>query len=102
MGSDRSLDEFTGGTRESSTAESVDADDDSKSDAGPGDDTTGAASATEALDSGESEEPALAVEPAESTYSWSPAGATCAACGASVERRWRDEGELVCADCKSW
>jgi hypothetical protein len=79
MGSDRSLDEFVGGTRESSTADTADAG-----------------------DSPDSEEIGVTVEPAESTYSWSPAGATCASCGATVERRWRDEGDLVCADCKSW
>lgn len=42
------------------------------------------------------------VEPARSTYAWSPDGADCAACGATVERRWRDESGLVCADCKGW
>ena len=57
---------------------------------------------------GASEDPAWpsldadAVAPARSTYAWSPAGADCAACGATVERRWRDETGLVCADCKTW
>ncbi|MFC4448821.1 DUF7573 domain-containing protein [Halorussus aquaticus] len=45
-------------------------------------------------------------DPAVSTYEWSPAGGECADCGASVERRWRADGErdggLVCADCKEW
>ena len=43
-----------------------------------------------------------AVEPAVSTYAFSPDGATCAACGAVVEKRWRDDGDLVCPDCKQW
>jgi len=43
-----------------------------------------------------------AVDPAVSTYAWSPDGADCAACGAVVERRWRDGDELVCSDCKEW
>jgi len=43
-----------------------------------------------------------AVDPARSTYDWSPEGAECAACGATVEARWRDEPGLVCADCKEW
>jgi hypothetical protein len=48
------------------------------------------------------EEPADAAEPAVSTYDWTPDGADCADCGATVERRWRDDGELVCTDCKTW
>lgn len=42
------------------------------------------------------------VEPAESTYAWSPDGDACAACGAVVERRWRDSDGLVCETCKTW
>ena len=42
------------------------------------------------------------VEPAVSTYDWTPTGADCEACGTAVERRWRDDGRLVCADCKAW
>lgn len=51
-------------------------------------------------------EAAESVEPAVSTYAWSPEGATCADCGESVEKRWRAEGQrggdLVCVDCKEW
>lgn len=36
------------------------------------------------------------------TYRWEPTGASCVACSASVERLWRDEDGLRCADCKSW
>lgn len=46
------------------------------------------------------------VDPAVSTFDWSPEGGECADCGESAERRWRAEGErggsLVCADCKQW
>ena len=46
------------------------------------------------------------VDPAVSTFDWSPEGGECADCGGSAERRWRAEGErggaLVCADCKDW
>lgn len=42
------------------------------------------------------------VEPAESTYAWSPEGATCAECGEVVKRRWTQDGVLVCGACKSW
>lgn len=37
-----------------------------------------------------------------STFDWSPGGAPCAACGDRVERRWRDDGRLVCEECKAW
>ncbi len=36
------------------------------------------------------------------TYGWAPDGVECAGCSATVERRWRDGDELVCADCKPW
>ncbi|QLH81462.1 DUF7573 domain-containing protein [Halosimplex pelagicum] len=42
------------------------------------------------------------VEPAEATYAWSGDGGTCAACGETVDRRWRSDDGLVCPDCKEW
>jgi|APHM01.1.fsa_nt_gi hypothetical protein len=42
------------------------------------------------------------IEPATPTYRWQPEGATCADCGATTERQWRDDDAFVCADCKSW
>jgi len=36
------------------------------------------------------------------TYAWSPEGAACAECGEVVERRWTQDGVLVCGACKSW
>jgi len=46
------------------------------------------------------------VEPARSTFDWTPTGGECADCGASAERRWRadgqKDGDLVCEDCKEW
>ncbi|WP_276299931.1 DUF7573 domain-containing protein [Halorussus lipolyticus] len=58
------------------------------------------------FDSAESADDAPDADPAVSTFDWSPAGGECADCGASVERRWRADGErdgeLVCADCKEW
>ena len=41
-------------------------------------------------------------EPANVTYRWQPNGATCADCGTTTERGWRDDGAFVCPDCKSW
>ncbi|MBX0295375.1 DUF7573 domain-containing protein [Haloarcula nitratireducens] len=42
------------------------------------------------------------VTPATTTYAWSGEGAACGACGGTVERRWQQDGSLVCADCKEW
>ena len=36
------------------------------------------------------------------TYSWTPGGIDCGSCGRMVERRWRDGGTFVCAECKVW
>ena len=46
--------------------------------------------------------PIAEVDPARSTFAWSPDGAACAECGASVEERWEAEGGLVCVECKEW
>lgn len=59
--------------------------------------------------------PEAAVDPAEEaeddgeevelfipTFGWSPDGAPCGACGAVVERRWREGDDLVCDSCKAW
>lgn len=115
---DRSLDEFT--TADAET-EATDADEASADDAvtpaeddvpEPTDGDTDGTTDEEATDvtptpddpatEGEAEEPSLTVRPAESTMDWTPDGAACASCGATVERRWRDDGRLVCLDCKQW
>lgn len=55
---------------------------------------------------GESAEETPADEPAPRdvtpTADWHPEGATCEACGATVERRWRQGEAMVCPDCKDW
>lgn len=43
-----------------------------------------------------------AVSAVSATYAWSPDGGSCARCDTTVEARWRDGEELVCADCKDW
>ncbi|WEL16423.1 Uncharacterized protein SVXHr_0238 [Halorhabdus sp. SVX81] len=73
MGDDASLDEFLGDEGESATA-------------------------TESA--GESAEES--VEPATTTYEFAPGGVECASCGATVDRRWHQHGELVCVACKDW
>lgn len=41
-------------------------------------------------------------EPAETTHAFDVDGGACEACGATVERRWRQDGALVCPACKRW
>ena len=48
------------------------------------------------------DDPTGADEGAAVTYEWTPGGAACGTCGASVEARWRDGEAFVCADCKEW
>lgn len=98
MSEDTSLSEFVGKAGESDEA----------------DGTTDAAETTETADADGSaadhesaERPDEAdvepgVEPARATYDWTPDGAACTRCGAAVEKRWRDDGGMVCADCKEW
>jgi hypothetical protein len=61
-----------------------------------------ATSETDAEADAATEADADVVEPAVSTYSWSPSGAPCEACGATAERRWRDGEQFVCPACKDW
>lgn len=42
------------------------------------------------------------VEPARSTFAWSPDGVACAECGERVEERWESDAGLVCVGCKVW
>jgi hypothetical protein len=54
-------------------------------------------------DQADEQEPSLRVEPASPTYSFSPEGAACGACGQTARIRWESsEAELVCAACKPW
>lgn len=36
------------------------------------------------------------------TTTWTAGGADCERCGDRTERRWLDDGDRVCPDCKSW
>ncbi|MFB6118106.1 hypothetical protein [Halosegnis sp.] len=81
---DRSLDEFLDGVDEEPVDETPE---------------NGGADAEATSDAPDDED---ADAPAQPTVRFDPAGATCAACGEMVQRRWRQDGELVCGTCKSW
>jgi hypothetical protein len=113
MTRDASLDEFLGGEDEEggegSEGEGAATEPVSPAEEPPVDAAEESADATggdeSPADADRDEDPPLApaaVDPARSTYDWSPDGADCAACGETVEARWRDEPGLVCADCKEW
>lgn len=78
MTRDSTLDEFLGGE---SDDEGVDAD------------------AVDAEAAGDTD---ADVAPAAVTCEWTPGGAACEACGATVERRWTDGDARVCVNCKEW
>lgn len=94
MAEDASLDDFLDGG---------DSEDEGDSGSASGDDTGETESeTTDAEASTDAEAASDAVEPAVTTYAWSPEGAACAECGEVVERRWTQGGVLVCGACKSW
>jgi hypothetical protein len=112
MTRDRSLDEFV--PRDDGAGESddeaarpdetaadgpVDAADEATTSGGPDEPVSTAAVDVDADGPGES---AGAVQPATSTYAWSGEGGTCAACGGATDRRWQQDGRLVCPECKEW
>ncbi|WP_135665989.1 DUF7573 domain-containing protein [Halorhabdus rudnickae] len=57
-------------------------------------------SRTQRRESGKTD--AVGVEPARTTYAFVPDGGTCEACGEATERRWHQDGDLVCPACKKW
>lgn len=97
MPEDASLDDFldAGGSEDDSDGGEHADPTDGAADAGDADDATGEAADDDRV-------PPAEVDPAESTYAWGGAGAECEDCGAVVDRRWRDEEALVCAECKAW
>lgn len=101
----RSLDDFAGGGEEETEADASDAET-AEADPEPEAETEAVVSesAPETAETDDSaDEPTLTVEEATPTYDFSPDGATCEACGATVETRWHAaEAGMVCADCKGW
>ena len=47
-------------------------------------------------------EPVEKPDPTTATSTWTADGADCDRCGERVERRWLDDGDRLCPDCKSW
>lgn len=90
MGDDASLDEFLvegGGDEAASGDEHADETD-----------ADGERSGEVAVDSDPASD---SVEPA-TTYEFAPDGVECASCGRTVDRRWQQDGSLVCGGCKDW
>jgi hypothetical protein len=114
MTRDASLDEFLGGGDGESGGEATEDEGAATEPASPAEEppVDGAEESADATESDDppadaegEEDPPLApaaVDPAHSTYDWSPDGADCADCGETAEVRWHDEPGLVCTDCKEW
>jgi len=86
MPEDRSLDEFGESDAEAGSTEDLD-------------ETVETAPAETESDDGVV---ADAPTPATATATWTAGGADCERCGDRAERRWLDEGDRVCLDCKPW
>ena len=94
MDRDRSLDEFLSQSDASPEGETDNATPDGE---------TGESQGSEARDVEEEDQPlTLTVHPARSTMAWTADGVTCNSCGEVVQRRWRDDNQLVCSACKEW
>ena len=110
MVEDASLDDFLGsgdeedeqdtGPTEPETSEEPGVDDGTADGNRSG--TEPAAAGTDAAGAEADDETASVVTPATTTYAWSDEGTTCEACGDPTERRWHQDGALVCPDCKEW
>ncbi|EJN58325.1 DUF7573 domain-containing protein [Halogranum rubrum] len=93
MSRDRSLDDFAG------SGVDVDEDEDETDDVAIAEpDAPGTGDATDTDDAVETD----AVAPATPTYRFDPDGAACDGCDEVVQKRWHDDGQFVCADCKEW
>lgn len=104
MTDDARLTDFGGGDDGGGEASEA-SDDDGAEEAATGNDERGASSAAAddaTPDDATAPGPAADAAGIDTTYQWDPEGRPCAACGAVVERRWRDEDGLVCPDCKDW
>ena len=66
-----------------------------------GHDDAGEPTAAESVDGESGDRDGDAASGAPITYEWRP-GVDCEACGATVDRRWRDGDARVCAECKEW
>lgn len=87
MAEDASLDDFLSETDEG-TDQSASDDETVSDDEAAADEPDAAAAETPAR--------------ATTTYAWDGAGGTCGSCGEVVERRWQQDGALVCSACKDW
>ena len=99
MARDRSLDEFLGGEQppENDGSEAMESGDSGEDE---GDVDTGDEGDVDTGD--ESGVESVGPAAVEVTMAVTREGADCAACGATVERRWQGESGLVCGDCKEW
>ncbi|PAU83551.1 hypothetical protein CK500_08525 [Halorubrum salipaludis] len=110
MPEDRSLDEFGGSDAATDRVETEPAETDPGETEPADDDSAAAESDGDAVEGGDGDDGSDRheggdgdeVTPATATATWTAGGADCERCGDRVERRWLDDGDRVCPDCKSW
>jgi hypothetical protein len=68
----------------------------------PTDEDTPDAEAIETPDGDPSSEPATSGPTVTTTFESNGKQRPCDACGDPTRRRWRDDGNAVCAECKEW
>lgn len=101
MTEDASLDDFLDAGREAVESDEEDGGAGEDVDSRSGEGVEDSDGTTDPSEEPESEEPSD-VTPATGVCEVHPDGAACVACDATVVRRWRDDGDLVCSDCKGW
>lgn len=106
MADNRSLDEFLGGEASDEPAGNSDGPDTGQAVEEPAEATDSSVDERGAGEPADGEPAADAapetVDPMAETFAWSPDGGECAACGGTVDERWRDGDALVCGECKAW
>ena len=100
LDADTDSDERHGGS--TPDGEAADGDDGAPAGGTGGDGTAEGSDGTDDRQDADAGHASDAVDPAVTTYAWSPEGAAGADCGEVVERRWTQDGVLVCGACKSW
>ncbi|MFB6235367.1 MAG: hypothetical protein ABEH81_15150 [Halopenitus sp.] len=106
MPEDRSLDDFVGASASDDDDVADEASDEvaDTSDESPDESAEEVAEeATDEVADEPTDEPSdVAVEPPSITATWDTDGIACERCDTEVERRWKCDGDYVCADCKDW
>ena len=100
---DTSLDDFLSGDDGEETASGADeSESDVREPASDADEPMSDSERSQQEPDGSDATESESAEPATTTSRWDADGASCTACGETVERVWDAPDGLVCATCKEW